>query len=267
MERTKKLNTVLLTLILTSVLIQGVAAKNHAENMQTFYQEEFLGLEIKISATREAEPGENITVTIRVRCTAENVEVDYLYLNFSGFRDGQEKMSLRNIMYIHEKVSLVSGQVLENNYTIYMPENVWGIIYGELSFKQSEGVLSIEIPHIGFTMTRVENVLLERLEEQLENLNKAYEQLNENYMKLNKTCNELNESYTQVNERLQSLQQNYTQLNETYVALNETYWNMKGSVGELQTTRNTMFIFLATTVIFIATTVYLLVLRKPKRYI
>jgi hypothetical protein len=49
------------------------------------------------------------------------------------------------------------------------------------------------------------------------------------------------------------------------MALNETYWELKESVGGLETARNVMYIFFATTVIFVATTAYM-VFRKPKMY-
>lgn len=234
---------------MTAALVPIVSAQT--ENMEMFYQGEFLGLKIEVNATREAEPGENITVTMLVESLAKNVKIKYLYFNFFGFVDGETKIPLINFPLVEEETPLEPEDVITENCTVSIPKNVWGVIYGELFLEQSQGLVSIEIPHIGFTMTKVKNVMMEQLKGQLEDLNKTYKQLKENY--------------TRLNEQLQSLQENYTQLNETYVALNQTYWELKESVGGLETTRNVMFIFLATTVTFAATTAYLF-LRRPKRW-
>jgi len=246
----KKLSIALL-LILASTLIHSVAAQN---NIQTFFELSLPGIKIQVDATREASPGGNVTLILHVKGEADGVNVEYLNLTVFGFIQGRNKTLLRSIS--QGSFSLNYNETVDYKDSFIVPDEVWDATYGELSFKYSLAGFSYELCNIGFTMTHVENVLMKYLQEQLANLTKAYEALSTAYKNLN-------ESYINVSEQLQTLQQNYTQLNETYVALNQTYWKLKESVGGLETSKNMMYVFLATTSIFAATTVYF-IFRKPK---
>ncbi len=135
------------------------------------------------------------------------------------------------------------------NDTFTVPEQVWGVSYGEITltydvkYVMDQGP-TITIPYenfIGFPMTRVKNVYLETVEEQLRNLNSIFEQLNQTFW--------------------QMFQMNLTE--ESLANLNETYWGLKGSSNELGNTRMAVGILAVTTVFFVATTLYL-VMRKPR---
>jgi len=66
------------------------------------------------------------------------------------------------------------------------------------------------------------------------------------------------------NIKLEELQTAYDELNATYQSLLANYTKLKNYKGELGTTRNLMYVFVATTVVA-AATAFILLLRRPKR--
>ena len=127
------------------------------------------------------------------------------------------------------------------------------------------------------------------------NLNSTYYELLDSYSKLqsnhnllNSTYSELIQNYTLLQESFDSLMRSYSDLQEQHNSLNSTYSNLLTSynnlltsynslyasynelisrqediINELNTNRNLMYVFIATTIILIATTVYFVV-RKAK---
>lgn len=236
MRNPETLNVIFLSiLILTLTFIHSAEAQEQAENMQTFFSRECPGISIKVNATRETIPGENITINLWINCTADGVSVDYLYLSVYGFVTGQEKILL-NVTYTMKGISLVFNHVIEYNYTVHIPNDVWGATHAELRFKYAIKDLSFPEYNTGFSMTHMRNVYLEELENQLKNLNESYQQLNDTYW----------------------------QLNSSYEQLNETYWDLKGTIGGPDTTRNAAIVLAITTTCLTATTTYLMI-RKPKQ--
>lgn len=66
------------------------------------------------------------------------------------------------------------------------------------------------------------------------------------------------------NTELEQLQADYDALNATYQSVLKENGELKAGGGEVESTRNMMYIFIATTVIA-SITVFILLLRKPKR--
>jgi hypothetical protein len=120
------------------------------------------------------------------------------------------------------------------NVTFPVPGNVWDATYGEITLTYTVKQMGIETKFtnltLGFEMTHVKNIYLEKLEQDFRLLNSTYWQLNQTYMQL---------------------LQNYTA--------------MQRSLNELDNTRRVVAILVVTTVFFVATTLYL-VLRRPRDY-
>ena len=100
-----------------------------------------------------------------------------------------------------------------------------------------------------------------------------YELLNQ-FLKLFTDFNSLNSTYQELLNDYLELQSNHSSLNSTYNNLQTAYDNLQTSYNELQSDqeavinelnniRNTMYIFITTTIILMATTVYFAI-RKPK---
>lgn len=254
LKKLKALTALLVTMLLTLSTIRITTAQT-SDEIQTFFSSDYAGISIQVNATREADPGENIAINLWLNCTADGVHVYYLNISIYGYRHfkyGLEKITL-NFTCVLENIPLVYNHTSEYNYTVPIPSDVWDVTYAELCLKYAIKGLPLEYNPF-FPITTVRNVLweeLETLETQLKRLNQSYQQLNNTYWQLNST-------YEQLNQTFWELQQNYT-------SLNQTYWNLKGSMGELETTRNIMTVLAITTVFFVATTVYLVV-RKPKQY-
>jgi hypothetical protein len=229
-----------LAIIISIILFATICnVKAQSENMQTFFDHEIPGIKITVNATAETQPNENITVKIIINPLEEEVNIKYFNLSVFGFINGTYKTMIYNIT--------VNNFPFNDTFTV--PEQVWGVSYGEITltydvkYVMDQGP-TITIPYenfIGFPMTRVKNVYLETVEEQLRNLNSIFEQLNQTFW--------------------QMFQMNLTE--ESLANLNETYWGLKGSSNELGNTRMAVGILAVTTVFFVATTLYL-VTRKPR---
>jgi hypothetical protein len=248
MKNIRKLALILIIFTLTFAPLYGVKAQQLTENMQTFFDREIPGIKITVSATAETQPNENITVKIAMNPL---VEVNIEYFNFSvfGFLNGTYKTMIYNITVNN----------FPFNDTFPLPEQVWGVTFGEITLTYDvtyvikKGIeITITIPYenltVGFDMTRVKNVYLETVEEQLRNLNSTFEQLNQTFW----------ESF-----QMKLSAENLARLNQTYWELQQNYTALRGNLNELGNTRMAVGILAVTTVFFVATTLYL-VMRKPK---
>jgi hypothetical protein len=229
-----------LAIIISIILFATICnVKAQSENMQTFFDHKIPGIKITVNATAETQPNANITVKITINPLEEEVNIKYFNLSVFGFINGTYKTMIYNIT--------VNNFPFNDTFTV--PEQVWGVSYGEITLTYDVKYVvdqgpTITIPYenfIGFPMTRVKNVYLETVEEQLRNLNSIFEQLNQTFW--------------------QMFQMNLTE--ESLASLNETYWGLKGSSNELGNTRMAVGILAVTTVFFVATTLYL-VMRKPR---
>lgn len=237
LEKTRTLKVAFLAmLILTLTFIQFAVAQEQTGNMQTFFESEWPGIEIRVNATREALPEENMTIILLVKSKADGIYIKYFDLTVSGFIEGQNKTQLGSIY--QDAFSLNYNETKKYNHTfpILVDPQIWGTTYGELSFQYSIGGFSYTLSSLGFTMTHVRNIHLENLEEQFQSLS---------------------ENFTE-------LQQNYTRLEGNYTELKGKYDDLSKSVVELDNTRNIMIILAITTVVFLATTIYL-IMRKPRQ--
>lgn len=241
--RNRKMTVVILLTIFALSLIPKSYAQGNSD-VQTFYYHDEVGLIIKVEAPANTEPGQKINVSVSFYCYAKNLSINYLYVTIYDFKSGQEKIPIKTIKPVEEGIGYNPqfNETYAKTYEIEIAEDVWDIIYGEVSCQWTFGGRTFYIYDDGFTMTYVRNVKMEELIEQLTNKTHEYD----------------------------ALLQNYTQLNQTYTQLNQTYWELKlnqtsGIDVELSNTRLTMIIFIITTVFFAATTLYLMV-KKPREY-
>jgi len=236
----KQLALILIIFSLTFAPLYGAKGQEPTENMQTFFDHEIPGIIIAVNATAETQQNENITVKIAINPLEEEVNINYFNLSVFGFINGTYETMIYNI-------------TIDNfpfNDTFPVPEQVWGVTYGEITLTydvtyiiqqgniQSKTTITYEDLKVGFDMTRVENAYLETVEEQLRNLNTTFEQLNQTFW-------------------------NYFHKNLTQENLNETLQGLQGSSDELGNTRMAVGILAVTTVFFVATTLYL-IFRKPR---
>jgi hypothetical protein len=230
MRKSKSLGLWFIIFTLASALTCAAEAQASAENMKTFFNSEFPGIIVQVNATVETQPGNYGNATLSLTAQTD-VYVKYLNLSIFGFLNGTDKILMANIT--DNEFSLNSSSK-ECNCTFGVPEQVWGVCYGEivLTYSATYGPATLNFEKItsGFTLTDVENVYLKNVEGQLENLSSAYEQLNQTYSEL---------------------QRNYTSL--------------KGNLGELESTRQAVIVLAITSIFFVATTVFL-IMRKPKQY-
>lgn len=239
MNNMRKLALILIIFTLTFAPLYRAKGQEPTENMKTFFDHEIPGIKIIVNATAETKPNENITVKITIN-PLEEVNINYFNLSVFGFINGTYKTMIYNI----------TVDEFPFNCTFPVPEQVWGVTYGEITLTydvtyviqqgnvQSKTTITYENLKVGFAMTHVENVYLGTVEEQLKNLNSVFEQLNQTFW-------------------------DYFNKDLTPENLNETLRDVTGSSNELGNTRMAVGILAVTTVFFVATTLYL-VMRKPR---
>lgn len=226
-------------------------------DMETFLDSTVPGIRVQVNATSRAQPNSFILITINLTSEVTQVYVKTMRITVYGFVNGTEKSEIysntsRNFMLYKTDKSISQHQV-------FVPEHVYGITYGEIYLDYNATVkdeLGFEHPYsfqdtLGFTMTRIENVYLKSLEEQLANLRGVIEDLNQTF----RECFEKNLTL----DELASLNQTYWQLMQE----NESFQGIK---SELDNARTAMVFLTVVAVFFVATTAYL-VLRKPKSYL
>ena len=242
MKNIRKVSLILIIFTLTVASFYGAKGQELTENMHIFFDHEIPGIKITANATAETQPNENITVKITMNPLEEEVNIKYFNMSVFGFINGTQRTMLIDTTDNSFPLNNARGYGL--NFTV--PEQVWGVTYGEITltydvkYVMDQGP-TITIPYenfIGFPMTRVKNVYLETVEEQFRNLNSTFEQLNQTFW-------------------------DYFHKDLTPENLNETLQGLQGSSSELGNTRMAMGILAVTTVFFVATTLYL-VMRKPK---
>ncbi|MEM2280771.1 MAG: hypothetical protein QXZ68_02110 [Candidatus Bathyarchaeia archaeon] len=231
-------------------------AKTQTSNMETFFDSKISCVKVQVNATSKTQPASFISVELSLTAVVTKVYVKTIDLTIYGFINGTEK---------HEIYHNVSGNVtifkdgrVVYSHQVYLPENVCGVIYGEVYLEYDATVvdeLGRENPYpfqgtIGFATTRVENVCLKSLEEQLRDVYNTIDELNQTFRDCfgrNLTRDEL------------------LNLNETLWQLRRDYETLKGVKSELDDTRTAMVFLAVVAVFFVATTAYL-VFRKPKSY-
>lgn len=214
---------------------QFAMAQEQTENTQIFFEFQWPGIKIQVNATRNAVPEESMTVIVIVKSTTlEEIKVEHLDLDVFGFIGGQNKTDLGDI---HQGAFVLeSNETMSFNDVFPIPEDVWGVTYGELSFEYYNVGYHYVLPSLLFTLTYVENVKLETLQEELQILSENFEKL----------------SY------------NHTQLEGNYTDLKAKYDELSKGVAGIDNARNTIIVLAITTIVFVATTIYF-IMRKPKQ--
>jgi len=252
MRNIEKITALVTTLILISALlnIAGVQAQQE-ENMETFFDSSVPAIKIQVNATAETKPTQNITFSLSLIGQGD-VFVKHFNFTIYGFLRGQNKTSLYSIP--DGNFTLANKQYQR---TFRVPENVWDVTYGEITLaytvEYTVGQGKLIMPYnitVGFSMTRIENVYLKSLEEQLANLHDVLDGLNQTFIECfgkNLTVDEL------------------LSLNQTYWQFKHEYESLKGAKSELDNVRTAM-VFLAVVAVFFAATTAYLVFRRPKSY-
>jgi hypothetical protein len=255
MRKLRTVTSIFVMLILALTLVRSTTAQT-PEEMETFFSNKYVGISIQVNATRETVPGANITITLLVNCTADDVNVDYLNLSVYGYKHVEyalEKDTLTSVCAIKQS-PLAHHNASRHDYTIPVPSDVWDLTYAELHSKYTVVSTPFGFDE-AFSITTVRNVVWEELEKTLKLLNQTYQKLNNTYWQLNSTVQQLNQTFWQM------FRMNLTA--GSLARLNETYWSLKGSSNELGNTRMAVGVLAITTVFFVATTLYL-VMRKPR---
>jgi len=262
MKNIRRLALILIIFTLTFAPLYGVKAQQLTENMKTFFDSTIPGIKIQVNATAETQPTENITVMLSMKGLGD-VHIEYFNLSIFGFLNGTYKVIMANITGNNFSLNNI---LKEYNCTFKVPEQVWGVTYGEilLTYRAVLGGLELRFPQLiyGFTMTHVENVYLKKLENDLKSWIESYQQLNNTYWQLNSTFEQLNQTFWE-SFQMKLSAENLARLNQTYWELQQNYTALRGNLNELGNTRTAVGILAVTTVFFVATTLYL-VMRKPK---
>jgi hypothetical protein len=279
---------VVLTTIIIALAFARVNTVRGQSELKTFYSKYDLpGIEMRINATAETVPGGNMTVAVWINCTATGVKVEQLNMTAYGFIGGEEKTSLATIDVMENDVmenrTLARDSTSECNYTLTVPDDVWGATFADLHLKYSIYSFGFEY-NPSFPLTIVRSIYYEQLKEDFNNLNNSFIQLNSTYWQLDTNYSQLSTSYSQLNNTFSELNGTYWQLNGSFSQLNSSYWELKGiyeqlnqtywglrlnytdlqgSVTDLDNTRRLAAVLGVTSVFFVVTTIYL-VTRRPK---
>ena len=274
-----KISKTLVIFLVVALLMLALAKSTKAtgsNEVQSFFSADYVGISLRVFATNETVPGENITVQLWANYTASRVDIDYFNLSTYGFNMGGPERTYLNLTSVAANESRTFNQTLEKEYNLFVPNDVYGQIYCEVQLKYTVVDEPIQ-RNPSFAITYVKNVYFENLKENYRVLNESYGQLNQTYQQLNDTYGQLNENYGQLNQTYWQLNdtygqlnQTYWQLNETYNQLNQTYWELhqnytelEGTTSDLDNTRRLAVILGITTASFVATTLYL-IMKKPR---
>ena len=179
---------------------------------------------LRIDITAPVQACPGDNITVTVRTSA--VDVQQVHINCIT-------LELYGVINATDRVSLVQIDHLANvglsvhetNYTVAIPDNLApGLTYGEVSCDWKALGAPFEIQSSGFVLTYVEDVALQQLQADYDELNATHQTVLEEY----------NEIKSQVN------------------------------VGDSDSTRQLMYVFILTTVVA-SITVVVLLMRKPKK--
>jgi len=276
------LAVVLTTIIIALAFVRVNTVRGQSE-LKTFYSKDDLpGIAMRINATAETVPGGNMTIATWVNCTATGVKVEQINMTIYGSIGDEEETPLATLDVMENRTLAFNG-TSEYNYTLTVPDDVWGATFADLHLKYF--IYSSEFEYDpSFSVTVVRNIYYEQLKEDFSDLNSSfiqlnssywqldtnYSQLNASYSQLNNTFSQLNGTYWQLNGSFSQLNSSYWELKDTYEQLNQTYWGLRlnytdlqGSVTDLDNTRRLAAVLGVTSVFFVVTTIYL-VTRRPK---
>ncbi|MEM2642690.1 MAG: hypothetical protein QXO34_00915 [Candidatus Bathyarchaeia archaeon] len=239
-----------------ALICAGVGAQSQTNEIETFFDSKIPGIRIQVNATSITRPTEGITFNLSITPDVQaEIKITFINLTIYGFKNGTDKVKIYT--NCSRNFDLTKTEIYSDSF--YVPERVWGVAYGEVVLDYNVTVTDQFGKHqytfqdiiLGFTMTRIENVYLKSLEEQLANLQNMLKELNQTFMDCfgkNLTRDEL------------------LDLNQTLRQLQQDYETLKGVKSELDNTR-TAVVFLAVVAVFFVVTTAYLALRKPKGYL
>jgi len=253
----RKAATLLVCLsLLLALICKNARVEAQTYEVETFFNSKIPGMRIQVNATSIARPTEEISVNFSITSDIQGIiEIASMNLTIYGFRNGTDKTKI----YTNSWVNFNLSGTKVYGVSFYIPERIWGVTYGEIilnyniTVKDEFGTHEYQFRNLilGFTMTPVENVYLESLEEQLTNLRNILKELNQTFTECfgrNLTRNEL------------------LNLNQTLWELRREYETLEGVKSELVNARTAMVFLAVVAVFFVATTAYL-VFRKPREYL
>jgi hypothetical protein len=242
MKNLAKLSLILAFLSLTFMTVSSSRVQAAQQQIQTFYDSDLPGIRIQINATAYSQPSNTITVSVNL-ITHTNVYVDLFNVELFGFTNGTVKTSIANITDSYFKLDSDSRT---HSAVVFVPELVWGVLYGEIriTYSADVGGIQLTLPSLtsGFPMTQVENTYLENLKNQTKSLSQSNHDLD---------------------QQLKNVTSDFEQLNATYYELQKNYTSAQGNAADLDNTRRLTAVLGIAAAFFVATTVYL-VIRKPK---
>lgn len=222
----RKLSVIIFCAFVFTLPFSGFV-KAVSEETEIVYDIDYGGLRLTIFSPVEANPGENVTITVKTTASdVHQIFVNFISLKFYGALNATSKTTLKQIIHL-SNVSLTSHYI---QYNVTVPDDISpGFIFGEVCCDWKALSASFEIPPSGFPLTYVRNMALEQLQTEYKDLNDTY----------------------------QSLLQNYTELESDYAEL-------KSNVNETDSAHSLMYVFIATTVVSVITIIVLL-MRRPER--
>ncbi len=147
----------------------------------TVYDLEYAGLKVRIEAPRQANPGENITVTVRSEAP-QRIYVEYVYIKIYGLRNETDDILLETITHLQSSFLTAPH---EDDYTVAIPNRTCpGFTHGTIECEWEFMGAPAKIPSAGFMVTYVRNTELEQLRAEYDELNATYHSLLTNYTEL-----------------------------------------------------------------------------------
>lgn len=176
----------LIIVLVSSILLlatRDAVAESTSSGTWTVYDLTYGGLEIKIEAPCQVNPGENITVTIRGRAYGADIDVDYVYVDIYGLKNETYAILLKTITYL-QGYKLTSHEV-SKEYNVTIPDDVsTGLTYGVIQCEWRLQNAPEMIPSSGFILTYVKSTELEQLQAEYDELMANYTSLLANYTEL-----------------------------------------------------------------------------------
>lgn len=170
--------------VLLFTMISGSVLGFMSEEVWTVYDLEYAGLRVRIETQRQADPGENVTVTIRAEAPLDDVYVDYVYVDIYALNNESDEILLESITHLEDS-KLAFKEVHQVDYIITIPNDTCaGLAYGVIQCKWDFQNAPEKIPPSGFVVTYVSSRELEQLQLSYDELNATYHFLLANYTEI-----------------------------------------------------------------------------------
>jgi len=176
-----------LSMLLLTLTYCAVVGATPEERWTVYDMEPFNGLKITVDAPCQADPDENITITVRAEVSGK-VYIEYIYVKI--YRLINETNDVLAEFSFIEKSDLTVPHTVD--YAVTIPNNTSpGLTYGVIEWQWTYMGITVTPPPAGFTVTYVRNLELEELRAAYDELNATYNSLLANYTKLKNYKSEL----------------------------------------------------------------------------